>query len=281
MNAKRKLIGKMPVIFILLLVLDGAAIPKLINDAAFFSMDKNTKKSSMFREQQLTEELVRYMQKGKEPAREAGIYLLEKNMRNHMMSPPFSEKKFLDLEQQWNKNPCYTDYKASCESIWSDVEYFPVMFSSTDDTLTVSYEDSWMNERTYGGKRGHEGTDIMASQNERGLYPVVSMTDGTVTSRGWLPKGGWRIGITSEHGGYFYYAHLDSYGDAKIGDKVEAGDIIGYMGDSGYGEKGTVGKFPVHLHLGIYLEEPGEEISINPYWILKYIENSKLKCSYS
>ena len=202
-------------------------------------------------------------------------------MRNHMMSPPFSEKKFLDLEQQWNKNPCYTDYKASCESIWSDVEYFPVMFSSTDDTLTVSYEDSWMNERTYGGKRGHEGTDIMASQNERGLYPVVSMTDGTVTSRGWLPKGGWRIGITSEHGGYFYYAHLDSYGDAKIGDKVEAGDIIGYMGDSGYGEKGTVGKFPVHLHLGIYLEEPGEEISINPYWILKYIENSKLKCSYS
>ena len=78
MNAKRKLIGKMPVIFILLLVLDGAAIPKLINDAAFFSMDKNTKKSSMFREQQLTEELVRYMQKGKEPAREAGIYLLEK-----------------------------------------------------------------------------------------------------------------------------------------------------------------------------------------------------------
>nr|WP_317282305.1 M23 family metallopeptidase [uncultured Sellimonas sp.] len=281
MNAKRKLIGKMPVIFILLLVLDGAAIPKLINDAAFFSMDKNTKKSSMFREQQLTEELVRYMQKGKEPARESGIYLLEKNMRNHMMSPPFSEKKFLDLEQQWNKNPCYTDYKASCESIWSDVEYFPVMFSSTDDTLTVSYEDSWMNERTYGGKRGHEGTDIMASQNERGLYPVVSMTDGTVTSRGWLPKGGWRIGITSEHGGYFYYAHLDSYGDAKIGDKVEAGDIIGYMGDSGYGEKGTVGKFPVHLHLGIYLEEPGEEISINPYWILKYIENSKLKCSYS
>ena len=176
MNAKRKLIGKMPVIFILLLVLDGAAIPKLINDAAFFSMDKNTKKSSMFREQQLTEELVRYMQKGKEPARESGIYLLEKNMRNHMMSPPFSEKKFLDLEQQWNKNPCYTDYKASCESIWSDVEYFPVMFSSTDDTLTVSYEDSWMNERTYGGKRGHEGTDIMASQNERGLYPVVSMT---------------------------------------------------------------------------------------------------------
>ena len=89
------------------------------------------------------------------------------------------------------------------------------------------------------------------------------------------PKGGWRIGITAPHGGYFYYAHLDSYADVEIGDEVAAGEILGYMGDSGYGEEGTVGNFPVHLHLGVYLEEP-KEISINPYWILRYAEDSKL-----
>ena len=53
------------------------------------------------------------------------------------------------------------------------------------------------------------------------------MTDGTVTSKGWLPKGGWRIGITAPHGGYFYYAHLDSYADVEIGEEIKAGDLIG------------------------------------------------------
>lgn len=67
----------------------------------------------------------------------------------------------------------------------------------------------------------------------------------------------------------------------EIGEEIEAGDLIGYMGDSGYGDEGTTGKFPVHLHLGIYLEEPDEEISINPYWILRYVEDSKLFCRKS
>ena len=50
------------------------------------------------------------------------------------------------------------------------------------------------------------------------------------------------------------------------------------MGDSGYGEEGTIGRFPVHLHLGIYITLNGKEISINPYWLLRYIENKKVKC---
>ena len=60
----------------------------------------------------------------------------------------------------------------------------------------------------------------------------------------------------------------------QIGDKVKAGQIIGTMGDSGYGSEGTVGKFPVHLHFGVYLDIDGEEQSVNPYWILKYLESN-------
>ena len=60
--------------------------------------------------------------------------------------------------------------------------------------IKISYVDSWMFERNYGGKRGHEGTDIMAEKNTPGYYPVVSMTDGVVTEKGWLEKGGWRMG---------------------------------------------------------------------------------------
>lgn len=266
---------------ILLLILEGAAIPKLQNDASYFSLDKSIVSEEFFRSHELTEEMVSYMRTSKEPERAAGLFLLEEKFHSGLSVSSFTEQNFQKIDKQWQTSPAYSAYMAACEKIWADVRYFPVMFWKEEPDLTVTYEDSWMYERTYGGKRGHEGTDLMASQNERRIFPIVSMTDGTVTSKGWLPKGGWRIGITAPHGGYFYYAHLDSYADVEIGDEIEAGDLIGYMGDSGYGEEGTTGKFPVHLHLGIYLEEPDEEISINPYWILRYIEDCKLFCRKS
>ena len=169
------------------------------------------------------------------------------------------------------------------KAIWDDLKYFPIPFSKIDRTLTTSYENSWMFERNCGGERGHEGTDIMASLNERGHYPVVSMTDGVVEKIGWLKLGGYRIGIRSSHGGYFYYAHLYDYAqEFKEGDEVKAGELLGFMGDSGYGEKeGTVGKFAVHLHVGIYLnDETGAEFSVNPYSVLKWLEPQRLEYAY-
>ena len=121
----------------------------------------------------------------------------------------------------------------------------------------------------------------MAEKNKRGLYPVVSITDGVISNLGWLDKGGYRIGITTGDGTYYYYAHLDSYANIKEGSPVKAGELLGYMGDSGYGKEGTTGKFDVHLHMGIYFYKDGEEISVNPYYLLKYLENNKLKYAYS
>ncbi len=163
----------------------------------------------------------------------------------------------------------------------NEAVYFPVPVSTLDSSLETSYIDGWMCERNYAGKRRHEGTDIMASENKRGLYPVVSMTDGVITNLGWLEKGGYRIGITTEAGTYYYYAHLDSYANIEEGMEVKAGELLGYMGDSGYGEEGTTGKFDVHLHVGIYFYEDGSEVSVNPYHLLKFLENNKLKYAYS
>lgn len=172
----------------------------------------------------------------------------------------------------------------SCLSFLSAVErdicYFPIPLSEADASLGVSYVDSWMGERNYKGKGVHEGTDIMADKNERGLYPVLSISDGIITNLGWLEKGGYRIGITSPSGVYFYYAHLESYADIAEGDTVIAGELLGFMGDSGYGEEGTVGQFPVHLHFGIYSFENGKEISVNPYYVLLSLEDKKLKYYY-
>ena len=102
-----------------------------------------------------------------------------------------------------------------------ELKYFPVEKSYIQE---IKYCDSWYGERTYGGDRVHEGTDIMDIRNEPGRIPVISMTDGVVRNMGWLTLGGWRIGIESEGGIYYYYAHLYSYAAGlKPGDPVYAG----------------------------------------------------------
>ncbi len=169
------------------------------------------------------------------------------------------------------------------QPILSDIIYFPVAYSAVNRDSTVTFENSWMFERTFGGKRGHEGCDIMAHINKRGIYPIVSMTDGVVEKMGWLPQGGNRIGIRSKNGGYFYYAHLYHYAEGlQVGDTVFAGEFLGFMGDSGYGiSEGTVGNFAVHLHIGIYVpDKTGKDISINPYPILQQHQSDILEYVY-
>jgi murein DD-endopeptidase MepM/ murein hydrolase activator NlpD len=168
-------------------------------------------------------------------------------------------------------------------AVYADLKYFPVAQSGTHEQYQVAYENGWLSERTYLYERFHEGCDLMASVNERGLYPVLSVSDGTVEKIGWLTLGGYRIGIRSEHGAYFYYAHLASYAkDYQPGDTVLAGECIGFMGDTGYSEvEGTTGNFDVHLHFGIYIDTPNHtELSINPYYVLQYLEDKKITYDY-
>lgn len=168
------------------------------------------------------------------------------------------------------------------DTIWSDLVYFPVPESTITKEATYRFENSWLAERTYGGKRFHEGTDIMAGINKPEVYPIISMSDGVIEKMGWLEKGGWRIGIRTDRGAYLYYAHLSSYADnLKQGDRVIAGELLGYMGNSGYGKEGTTGNFDVHLHVGLYIRtKNNEEESINPYWVLRYLEDKKLSYAY-
>lgn len=163
----------------------------------------------------------------------------------------------------------WKEYYRVFSALMKDVSAFPVV----SDKEECSYEDSWGGQRTYGGERRHEGTDIMPPRNEAGVYPIVSVSDGIVEKKGWLELGGNRLGIRSSHGFYFYYAHLSHYAEGiEEGTRVKAGDIIGYMGDSGYGKEGTTGMFAVHLHFGIYYSFSKEEFSVNPYEILNYLK---------
>ena len=149
-----------------------------------------------------------------------------------------------------------------------DMKYFPVPLEYRSE---ITYEDSFGAYRNNGG---HEGCDIMDIENVPGRIPIISATDGIVTNMGWLFLGGYRIGITSDNGVYYYYAHLYSYASGiKVGDRITAGQFLGFMGDTGEGIEGTSGKFPVHLHFGIYTGiEEGNEKAVNSYPYLLGVE---------
>lgn len=253
----------------------------LISVSGFQRLQKPVVSQPDFRRQPVSETMQVYLKQAADPGRDVGLYWMATDFEKRRFPGKVSPSGFQKLYRQWRNQTGWDAYVQSCRAIWNDVKYFPIPQSLDDTEDKISYVDSWMFERNYGGKRGHEGTDIMAEKNTPGYYPVVSMTDGVVTEKGWLEKGGWRIGITAPTGAYFYYAHLDSYAELEKGDPVKAGDLLGYMGDSGYGEEGTTGEFPVHLHLGIYLKEGTEEISVNPYPVLRYAENARIKCVYS
>lgn len=158
--------------------------------------------------------------------------------------------------------------KNNSNQIISDMKCFPVPLTYRDE---IFYQDTYGVAR---GDRGHEGCDIMDNKNTAGRIPIVSVSDGTVTNIGWLYLGGYRIGITSEHGIYYYYAHLDSYAAGMtIGKTVTAGELLGFMGSTGEGEEGTEDKFPVHLHFGIYIQnQDGNEETVNSYPYLRKID---------
>lgn len=110
--------------------------------------------------------------------------------------------------------------------------------------------NTWGAARSEG--RTHEGIDIFAPRHTQ----VLATTRGIVVRRGWNRLGGRTISILGPGGESHYYAHLEGYDDPDLGDWVEAGDVIGYVGDSGNAQD-----TPPHLHYGIY--EGGD--AINPY----------------
>lgn len=135
-----------------------------------------------------------------------------------------------------------------------------------------SYRDTWGAKRGWGGRRSHEGTDLFAGHGT----PVRSTCYGVIEIKGWNRFGGWRIGIRDLNNHYHYYAHLSGF-DKKlaVGDIVEPGQVVGWVGSSGYGKQGTSGKFPPHLHYGIYSDRGLVEWAFDPYPLLRRWEQQE------
>lgn len=141
-----------------------------------------------------------------------------------------------------------------------------------------THADDFGNDRNFEDITYHEGNDLLASEGT----PIVNIESGYIEKVGWNRAGGWRLGIRSLDGNrYFYYAHMQKYAqDFEEGKKVEAGEVIGFVGDTGYGDRGTSGRFPPHLHLHIEvtydIDGKEEKMYIDPYHFLKFLEEYKV-----
>jgi murein DD-endopeptidase MepM/ murein hydrolase activator NlpD len=135
-----------------------------------------------------------------------------------------------------------------------------------------TYKSTWGASRGWGGYRVHEGTDLFARYG----LPVRSTCFGIIEIIGWNVYGGWRFGIRDLNGVYHYYAHLSAFNKKiKEGDIVYPGQLLGWVGNSGYGKPGTSGKFPPHLHYGLYRDHGLSEWSFDPYPYLRQWEREE------
>ena len=123
-----------------------------------------------------------------------------------------------------------------------------------DGVVAAQLEDTWGAYR-FGGRR-HKGIDIFAPRHT----PIRSVTEGIVEIKGMRGLGGQVVTITGPGGYRHYYAHLEEYGPQAVGDWVEAGEIIGYVGNSG-----NAAVSPTHLHYGIFAPSG---VALNPYTYL-------------
>lgn len=152
--------------------------------------------------------------------------------------------------------------------------YFPLARG-----FDYTHYDDFGVSRSYGYKRRHLGHDMMGLTGT----PIMAVESGVVEALGWNQYGGWRIGIRSFDGKrYYYYAHLrQNYPYAEglqEGSVVTAGDVIGYMGHTGYSTKENVNNIEVtHLHWGLQLifdesqKEGNNEIWIDIYPLTRFL----------
>lgn len=139
------------------------------------------------------------------------------------------------------------------------------------------------NSRSFGFARKHLGNDLMGGQGT----PIIAVEGGVIEAMGWNRYGGWRIGIRSfDSKRYYYYAHLQKdhpfIQGLEEGMTVQAGDIIGFMGRTGYSDKENVNNIEtVHLHFGMQLvfdesqKECNSEIWIDVYDIVRLLNNHR------
>ncbi len=178
-----------------------------------------------------------------------------------------------DIAQSGGSEKLYLYYCRAYDAVLSGMlgEYRTVTFENGKEVMgekqygvcaaapiakgySVTEYNDFGTARSYGYRRRHLGHDMLGSVGT----PICAVEGGYVEALGWNQYGGWRIGIRSfDSKRYYYYAHLRKdapYEDLYPGKIVNAGEVIGYLGMTGYSAKENVNNIDIpHLHIGLEL----------------------------
>lgn len=178
-----------------------------------------------------------------------------------------------DIAQSGGSEKLYLYYCRAYDAVLSGMlgEYRAVTFENGKEVMgekqygvcaaapiakgySVTEYNDFGTARSYGYRRRHLGHDMLGSVGT----PICAVEGGYVEALGWNQYGGWRIGIRSfDSKRYYYYAHLRKdapYEDLNPGKIVNAGEVIGYLGMTGYSAKENVNNIDIpHLHIGLEL----------------------------
>ena len=167
-------------------------------------------------------------------------------------------------------------------AVWKE-QYGLKVFSPIAEGFYFDHYDDFCASRSYGYNRKHFGHDLMCSLGT----PIVAVESGVVEELGWNQYGGWRIGIRSfDKKRYYYYAHMRRnrpyHPDIQLGSVVKAGDVIGYVGRTGYSTvENTNNITATHLHWGVELifdesqKDASTQIWIDLYEITKFLNQHR------
>ncbi len=92
----------------------------------------------------------------------------------------------------------------------------------------ISYGYGWRRDPFTGQRAFHKGIDVVAPRGT----PVMSPAAGVVTKASRAGSYGNVVFITHGNGLTTRFAHLDGFA-VKVGEQVQRGDVIGYLGNTG------------------------------------------------
>jgi peptidoglycan LD-endopeptidase LytH len=153
---------------------------------------------------------------------------------------------------------------------------FPV--ARTNWYSIINFSDDWQAPRmrliqgVWRQVGVHEGNDIFAEPGT----PVRAVLGGRVERLGWTFYSGWRVGVRGDDGRYWFYAHLRRFAAGlSAGDRVDPGDVIGAVGNTGYSNApGHADEFTYHLHIGI--QRP-DGTWVNPHPLMRRLYDAAVE----
>lgn len=135
--------------------------------------------------------------------------------------------------------------------------------------LHTTFEDDWGYARADG--RVHRGNDLVGEKGD----PVLAILGGVVVTMRSGTTSGYYVVIQHDNGWSSWYLHLNNDrrrddgrgGPAtafapglSVGQRVEAGQLIGYVGDSGNAENTAP-----HMHFELHID--GRQVDPHPYLV--------------